>query len=196
MWRSEFAGIPAFSNASDATSSSSRCWGSILTASRGEISKNSASKAPMSLRKEPQRVVPAIAASVSGEPSSNGAHRSAGTSCTAERPSQRNRHNSSGPEMSPGKRQPIPITAIGSSREPRSALVSGSAAGLLSAPVRNFARAEMLGYAQNSTGETVRPSSSESSPESTTASREPTPRSFIDASTSMSSGLHPMLVRR
>ena len=71
--RSESAGIPACSSASYATSSSSRCWGSILAASRGEISKNSASKASISLKNEPHRVVPASAAATSGEPSSNAA---------------------------------------------------------------------------------------------------------------------------
>ena len=35
--------MPAFSKASQATSSNSRCWGSIPAASRGEMPKNSAS---------------------------------------------------------------------------------------------------------------------------------------------------------
>src|SRR5271168_1893780 len=51
--RSELGEMPACSKASQATSSSSRCWGSILFASLGEISKNSASKASMSGRYEP-----------------------------------------------------------------------------------------------------------------------------------------------
>ncbi len=42
----------------------------------------------MSRRNEPHRVVPASAAAPSGEPSSNHAQRSAGTSPTAERPSE------------------------------------------------------------------------------------------------------------
>src|SRR5262245_22037811 len=51
--RSELGGMPAFSSASQATSSNSRCWGSILSASLGEISKNSASNASTSDKNEP-----------------------------------------------------------------------------------------------------------------------------------------------
>ena len=81
----------------------------------------------MSLRNEPHRVVPDSAAATSGEPSSNDDHRSGGTSPTAERPSDRNCHNASGPPMSPGNRQPRPMTAIGSSSDPRSRLTIASA---------------------------------------------------------------------
>src|SRR6476661_9265077 len=98
--RKELGGSPACSNASQPTSNSRRCWGSIFSASRGEISKNSASKASTSLKHEPHRVVSAKAAATSGEPSSNGTHRSAGTSVIDERPSQRNCHNASGPDIS------------------------------------------------------------------------------------------------
>jgi hypothetical protein len=48
--------IPARSNASHATSSSSRCCGSMLAASRGEILKNSGSKPAMSSRNPPHRL--------------------------------------------------------------------------------------------------------------------------------------------
>jgi hypothetical protein len=68
-----------------------------LAASRGEMSKNSASKASISLRNEPHRVVRDSAAATSGEPSSYGAHRSRGTSATADRLSERNCHNDPGP---------------------------------------------------------------------------------------------------
>src|ERR1700694_2038000 len=189
--RSELAGIPACSNASQATSSSRRCWGSILAASRGEISKNSAWKASMSLKNEPHRVVPAKAAATSGEPSSNGTHPSAGTSAIDERPSHRNCHNASGPHISPGKRHPSPITAIGSSTEPRSAGSAASAADSDSGAVRKPTRALMVGCSQNSTGDTGRPSNSANSPDSTTASGDPTPRSDSDRSRSTSSGLQP-----
>ena len=71
--------IPACSSASWVTSSSMRCWGSMLSASLGEISKNSASNWSMSDRNEPQRVVPASAAPPSGDPLSNHSHRHGGT---------------------------------------------------------------------------------------------------------------------
>ena len=67
-----------------------------------KISKNSASKASTSVKNDPQRVVPDSAAATSGEPSSNDAHRSGGTSPTADRPSHRNCHNDSGPGFHPG----------------------------------------------------------------------------------------------
>ena len=72
------------------------------------------------IQKRPHRVVRDSAAATSGEPSSKGAHRSGGTSATADRPSHRNCHNDSGLCISPGKRQPRPMTAIGSSIDPRS----------------------------------------------------------------------------
>ncbi len=51
--RSVCGSIPAFSTASHAVSSSSRCWGSIVVASRGEMPKNSASKPATSSRNPP-----------------------------------------------------------------------------------------------------------------------------------------------
>src|ERR1700676_1817063 len=194
--RSELAGIPACSNASQATSSSRRCWGSILAASRSEISKNSASNASRSFRNEPHRVVRASVALTSGEPSSNGIQRSAGTSDIEERPSQRNCQNASGPWMSPGNRQPSPMTAIGSSAETRSAGRTASSTDSDSGAVRKPTRASMVGCCQKSTGETGRPNSSASSPDSTTESREPTPMSDIDKSKSISSGAQPMVAVR
>ena len=62
-----------------------------------------------------------------GEPSSNGAHRSGGTSPTADRPSDRNCQNASGPTIPPGNRHPRPMTAIGSSMWPRPGSTTGSA---------------------------------------------------------------------
>ena len=47
--------MPADSTASHATSSSSRCWGSIRTASRGEMPKKSASNRSTWSRNPPQR---------------------------------------------------------------------------------------------------------------------------------------------
>src|SRR6201987_1341857 len=194
--RSESAGIPACSRASYATSSNRRCCGSILAASLGEISKNSASNASMSVKNEPQRVVPDSAAATSGEPSSNPAHRSAGTSPTAEPPSHRNCQNASGPCTSLGKRQPRPTTAIGSSTQLRSAESAVSAWTSDSGVVRYSTRPFNVGCCQNSTGDTGRPSNSASSPDNTTASREPTPRSDNGASRSTSLGSQPMFVIR
>ena len=60
VWVPRIAGavMPAFSSASQATSSSSRCWGSIAAASRGEIPKNSASNSfgCQAVRKPPSRL--------------------------------------------------------------------------------------------------------------------------------------------
>ena len=87
-------------------------------ASRGEMAKNSASKAARSGRNAPHLVVLASAAAVSGDPSSKASHRSGGTSPIADRLSDRSFHRDSGPSTSPGKRQPSPITAIGASVAP------------------------------------------------------------------------------
>ncbi len=46
--RSVPGSMPACSNASHAVSSSSRCCGSIASASRGEMPKNAGSKSPAS----------------------------------------------------------------------------------------------------------------------------------------------------
>ena len=102
-------------------------------------------------------------------------------------PARRSHRGTGIPDRSPRSARP-------SCRESGSSTGSASASG--SDPLRNRARSSIVGCCQNSTGETVRPSSSDSSPESTTASREPTPRSFIDASKSMSSGLQPIFVTR
>ncbi len=53
--RSEEGSIAAFSSDSHATSSSRRCWGSIASASRGLIAKNSASNRVASWRNPPSR---------------------------------------------------------------------------------------------------------------------------------------------
>ena len=195
--RSELGGIPACSNASQATSSKRRCWGSILSASLGEISKNSASKASMSGRNEPHRVVRANVAATSGEPVSNGCHRSGGTSPIVQPRSTTNCHNASGPDIPPGKRHPIPTTAIGSSSELRAGrLDPASDSGSGSGAVRYAARALIVGCSQNSIGDTVFPNNSDNSPDSTTDSRELTPRSASDRSGSTSSGVQPMLVTK
>ena len=101
--RNESAGMPAFSKASQATSRTRRCWGSISAASLGEMPKNSASNTSISSRNEPHRVVWASAAATSGDPSSNGSHRSSGTCPIADRRSDMNCHNVSELLMPSGK---------------------------------------------------------------------------------------------
>ena len=179
---SESAGIPACSRASTATSSMSRCCGSMKLASRGVIPKKSASKPAMSPRNEPQRVVSASACAVCGAPSSNACHRSSGTVVTAERRSVRNSHSASGPLTSPGNRQPTPMMAIDSDGTAvwPSTLPSASASGLIRARTRLL----IVGFCQMSIGDTGRASSSVSSPASTTPSREPTPSSLKGVSAS------------
>lgn len=138
----------------------------------GEISKNSASKASMSGKNEPHRVVRASAAATSGGPPSKGCHRCGGTWLIEERRSQRKSHNASGHEIPPGKRHPMPTTAIGSSSEFRAPrLTAASESGLGSGAARYAASALIVGCSQKSIGDTVLPSSSDSSPDSTTASR-------------------------
>src|SRR6202162_667997 len=144
-WRCALDGIPAYSKASQATSSSRRCCGSILAASRREISKNCASNASMSLRNEPHRVVWAGAAATSGEPSSNGSHRSGGTSAIEQRPSSRNCHSSSGPDIPPGNRHPNPTTAIGSHPAPDLGHRTSSASDCDSGAMRKPTRALIVG---------------------------------------------------
>ena len=63
---SESGGMPACSSASQATSSSIRCCGSIASASRGVMPKKSASKPATSETKPPHFVVIRPGASGSG----------------------------------------------------------------------------------------------------------------------------------
>ncbi len=53
--RNDSGSMPARSSASQEVSSSSRCWGSMASASRGEIPKNSASNSPAPCRNPPAR---------------------------------------------------------------------------------------------------------------------------------------------
>src|SRR3954471_878249 len=94
--------IPACSKASQASSSTSRCCGSIAVAARGEMPKNAASKRSTSSRNPPRRT--SVAA---------GSHRPAGTSVIALRPSVSSRQKAAGPSA-PGRRQESPTTATGS----------------------------------------------------------------------------------
>ena len=69
---------------------------------------------------------------------------------------------------------------------------AGSASGWISA----WARPLIVGFCQKSTGETGRPSNSDSSPDNTTASRDPRPSSLTGASRWTWSGLHPTFVTK
>src|SRR5580692_7565803 len=103
--------IPASSRASQVSSSASRCCGSIATASRGDIPKNSASKQSTSCRKPPQLI---FALSVSGSSPPNAvstSQRSAGTCVIAFRPHRRSCQKAAG-LGAPGKRQDMPTMAI------------------------------------------------------------------------------------
>src|SRR6478672_418211 len=94
-------------------------------ASRGPIPKNAASKSPTFGTNDPARTEVAPGASGSGPNSTSKFHpRSAGNPETASRPSETNCHRSSGEVTPPGKRQPIPTTAIGSLSSRSSAAIS------------------------------------------------------------------------
>nr|VTP03801.1 hypothetical protein BIN_B_05259 [Mycobacterium riyadhense] len=54
--RNVFGSMPADSKVSQAVSSNSRCWGSMVNASRGEIPKKSASKSVIPAKKPPKRL--------------------------------------------------------------------------------------------------------------------------------------------
>src|ERR1700689_3930222 len=103
--------IPASSRASQVSSSASRCCGSIATASREDIPKNSASKQATSSRKPPRRI---FVLSVSGSSPPNAvstSQRSAGTCVIGFRPPRRNGQKAAGLDA-PGKRQDMPTMAI------------------------------------------------------------------------------------
>ncbi|RPK54456.1 hypothetical protein EES44_30025 [Streptomyces sp. ADI96-15] len=107
--------MPACSSASHEPSRSSRCCGSIADASRGEMPKNAASKAPASWRNPPRYVsVP--------QP------RSAGWLPVASVPSVTRRHRSRGDRIPPGRRQLMPTMAMASSASSGVTAGSGAAA--------------------------------------------------------------------
>ncbi|PSK62142.1 hypothetical protein B0E53_05959 [Micromonospora sp. MH33] len=101
--RNDSGARPARSNSSQVTSSSSRCCGSMATASRGEMPNSAASKCPASGRKPPEAVYEVPGLSGSGCCSrSRSQPRSAGKSPIASPPAETNRHSSSGELMPPG----------------------------------------------------------------------------------------------
>ena len=108
--------MPAFSSASQATSSNSRCWGSIPVASRGDMPKNSASNSSgcHEVRKPPSRVqiVPGTVWSASNTRRRPTVPR-APARCRSHHRST-SRQYWAGVFTPPGNRHPIPTTAIGS----------------------------------------------------------------------------------
>ncbi len=104
--RTAAGSMPARSKASQEDSSSSRCCGSMASASRGEIPKKEASNSAASCRKPPEKS-PASSAACS-QPRSAGA-------LVMPSPSAASRdQSSSGLRTPPGKRQLMPTIAIGS----------------------------------------------------------------------------------
>ena len=109
--------MPAFSSASQATSSSNRCWGSIAAASRGEMPKNSASNSSgcQEVRKPALPTADRARHGVVG--ASSRRRRPSGprapARCHWPRPATTPRY-SSALFTPPGNRHPIPTTAIGS----------------------------------------------------------------------------------
>ncbi len=92
--RSVRASVPIRSIASQTTSSISRCCGSMVSASRGVIPKNPASKEATSVRKPPSNLCPPAVRS--GQP------RSVGMAEMASRSSSSSCHSSSGVSTPPG----------------------------------------------------------------------------------------------
>ncbi len=100
---SDAGGIPAFSRASQLTSSRIRCWGSIAVASRGEIPKNPASKPAASCRNPPSRAYVVPGRSGSGSYSAPASHpRPAGNPLIASRPAATSSHSCPGLVTWPG----------------------------------------------------------------------------------------------
>ncbi|CAM4279132.1 hypothetical protein KIPE111705_46475 [Kibdelosporangium persicum] len=127
--------MPARSTVSQAISSTSRCWGSIASASRGEIPKKPASNPATSSRKPPSRAYDVPARAGSGSCSRTASQpRSDGNGEIASTPSTTSRQRSSGVRTPPGYRQPIATTAIGSPST--GAVMSGAATAIPSPRTR------------------------------------------------------------
>ena len=151
-----------------------------------EMSKNSASKASMSVKNDPHRVVRARTAAdlrgsvIERRPPISRHLGYRGAAVRQELPQRVRAGDLTGETASQTDHSDRLVHAASTGSTTDSSSASGSA------PLRNRANSVMVGWCQNSTGETGRPSSSENSPESTTESRDPTPRSFIEASRSIS----------
>ncbi len=167
--RSDEGSIRASSIAVHDVSSSSRCCGSMATASRGEMPKKCASNASASARKAP-RVT-------SGGSADRSQCRSVGRSVIASTPSASSRQNSAGELAPPGKRQPMPTMTIGSSSTGRTVGVSVAVCPPVSSVRRWAARASGLGWSNAIVAGSVRPVAVSSRLRSSTAVSEVNPRS-------------------
>ncbi len=98
--RSDAGSTPARSKASHDTSSSRRCWGSMPTASRGEMPKNPASNRSAPARNPPRSVAllppPSPASESMSQP------RSSGKGTMPSPPAATRSHRSSGEATPPG----------------------------------------------------------------------------------------------
>nr|WP_237774183.1 hypothetical protein [Actinosynnema sp. ALI-1.44] len=114
--RNEATSIPASSKTSHEVSRTSRCCGSMASASRGEIPKKSASKSARPSMKPPSRTYEVSAESgSSSKRRSRSQPRSFGNGVMPSPPATSRSHSSLGVVTPPGKRQAIPMIAIGSS---------------------------------------------------------------------------------
>src|SRR5699024_1569318 len=92
----------------------------MASASRGEIPKRSGSKSPTASRKEPWVIVERGSSPPFPRSAGRSQPRSSGSGPTVSRPSTSRSHRSVGEWTPPGRRQPIPTTAIGSGEPVRS----------------------------------------------------------------------------
>ncbi|GHH43762.1 hypothetical protein GCM10018775_30890 [Streptomyces umbrinus] len=101
--RSVWGSMPARSQTSQAVSRINRCWGSMVSASRGDMPKKPGSKSPMSETKPPSCTYEAPGRSGSGVRSASRSQpRSDGKGSIASFPSATSRHRSSAERMPPG----------------------------------------------------------------------------------------------
>src|SRR6185312_17292815 len=107
--------IPLFSNARHDTRSATRCCGSIATASRGEIPKNSGSNIAAPLRNPPRSWISLNP--LRREPANSSRTdqpRSTGNGVSASRPWDNNSQYAAAVSMPPGASSAMPTTTTGS----------------------------------------------------------------------------------
>ncbi len=137
--RNAFGSRPDRSTASHDTSSTCRCCGSMIRASRGPIPKKPASNCATSARKPPYRVEVRPARPGSGSNSAGSQPRSAGNSPITSCPAATISHSCSGVRTPPGKRHPMPRIAIGSAGRERNSSFSRCSAWLSLTATRSAA---------------------------------------------------------
>ena len=108
--------MPLFSRARHDTRSATRCWGSIATASRGEIPKNSGSNVVAPVRNPPRSWISLNP--LRRDPASSSRTdqpRSVGNGLSASRPWTSNSQYASAVSIPPGASSAIPTITTGSS---------------------------------------------------------------------------------